>query len=859
MQKISRNAACPCGSGKKYKHCCMRIERAEPSFRQDSVTSSMLLQEALAHHQGGDLPSAQALYRKILQKDPVHADALYLLGLIAHAQGQHAAAADLMNKAIAVNQFNPDYYANLGVVLQETGQLQAATENYRLAIARKPDYAEAHNNLANALKELGKPEEAKISYCRALEVMPESAMIHYNLANVLLELNEQDGAIASYRRALALNPDYAEAHNNLGNVLQNRLELDAAIHCYRQAIASDPGYVEAWNNLGNALKDNGNIEAAVASYRQALTLRPAYAVLHYNLGNALKLQGKFEEAADSYRQAIACQPDYAQACNNLGNALKDLGRLDEAVASYRHALDLKPEYAEAHNNLGSALQAQGKLDDAIASYRCAMVLNPESVEVHNNLGCALQESGELEQALVCYDKALQIKPDSAETHYNRAGIFQAQARLDEAIASYRRALDVKPDYAEAHNNLGNALKDQDRIEEAAASYQQALACKTDAQTLCNLGILYSRAEQYALAETWYRRALEVDELSVIAHRNLSAILVNDGRTVEARMHMDAAYRRQCWFSTVSATARRTVLILLGVEKGNVPVAHLFPPASNNTIEWMIEYAAAEQCPELPAYDVVFNAVGEPDMTGNTSAPIAAFIEHSAQPLLNHPAAIARTARHLMPDLFGEVEDAIVPEVWRIEPGNACPANLPFPVLARPAGSHGGEQMKLLDTAAALQEWLTARENEIAYLSAYYDYRSADGYFRKYRMIFIDGEVFPYHLAISTHWMVHYATAEMQDAAWKREEERQFLENPERVLGARGMAAVAAIGRNLKLDYAGADFTLLPDGRILLFEANATMLVHPEKEQTRLAFKNPYVQRIFQAFETMLARKTAARC
>ncbi|HET9113244.1 MAG TPA: tetratricopeptide repeat protein, partial [Burkholderiales bacterium] len=531
-------------------------------------------------------------------------------------------------------------------------------------------------------------------------------------------------------------------------------------------------------------------------------------------------------------------------------------RLDEAIASYRRALDLKPDYAEAHNNLGSALQAQGKLDEAIASYRCAMMFNPESVEVHNNLGCALQESGELEQALDCYDRALQIKPGSAETHYNRAGVFQAQARLDEAIASYRRALDLKPDYAEAHNNLGNAFKDQGRIEEAAASYQRALACKTDAQTMCNLGILYSKTEQYALAETWYRRALEADALSVVAHRNLSAILVNDGRTAEARMHMDAAYRRQCWFSTVSATARRTVLILLGVEKGNVPVAHLFPPENNNTIEWMVEYAGAGQHPELPAYDVVFNAVGEPDMTGNTSAPIAAFIENSMRPLLNHPAAIARTARHLMPALFNEIDGVIVPPVWRIAPGDACLAGLPFPVLGRPAGSHGGEQMKLLDTAAALEQWLAARQDEIVYLSAYYDYRSADGYFRKYRTIFIDGEVFPYHLAISPHWMVHYATSEMQDAAWKLEEERQFLENPERVLGARAMAAVAAIGRNLKLDYAGADFTLLPDGRVLLFEANATMLVHPEKEQSSLSFKNPYVQRIFQAFEDLLARKTA---
>lgn len=49
-----------------------------------------------------------------------------------------------------------------------------------------------------------------------------------------------------------------------------------------------------------------------------------------------------------------------------------------------------------------------------------------------------------------------------------------------------------------------------------------------------------------------------------------------------------------------------------------------------------------------------------------------------------------------------------------------------------------------------------------------------------------------------------------------------------VLGERAMAAIAAIGRRLDLDYGGMDFTLLADGRLFVFEANATMLVHGER-------------------------------
>jgi hypothetical protein len=56
-----------------------------------------------------------------------------------------------------------------------------------------------------------------------------------------------------------------------------------------------------------------------------------------------------------------------------------------------------------------------------------------------------------------------------------------------------------------------------------------------------------------------------------------------------------------------------------------------------------------------------------------------------------------------------------------------------------------------------------------------------------------------------------------------------------------------------LDYCGVDFALLPDGRVLLFEANATMLVHPEDEDGVLARKNPYVARILDAFDNMIWR------
>ncbi len=105
-------------------------------------------------------------------------------------------------------------------------------------------------------------------------------------------------------------------------------------------------------------------------------------------------------------------------------------------------------------------------------------------------------------------------------------------------------------------------------------------------------------------------------------------------------------------------------------------------------------------------------------------------------------------------------------------------------------------------------------------------------------------------------MVHYYSADMERHPWKLEEERRFLENPHAVFGERVMSAIAAIGKRLDLDYGGIDFTVLPGGQVLVFEANATMLAHFERETGALAHKNPYVQHIVDAFERMMSRHAA---
>ena len=383
MPNIRRNEPCSCGSGKKYKQCCLQTAATRVTS-QDLVTNQYL-EAALGHHQAGRLPQAEALYRQILQREPNHSDALQYLGVLAHQVGKLDVAVDLITRAISANPRNPTYYCNLGCVLQQQGKPSHAACALQQALSLKRDFPEAHYNLGLALQDQGRLEEAIASYQRALRIKPDYSEAYGNLGYALYQRGRVAEAIANYRKALSFRPHYPETHYNLGNALYREGRLDEAIASYVLALDCKPDYADALVNLGNALKALGKLDKAIASYQEAIRIRPEYTEAYINLSIALLEQGKFDEAIGTCRTVLGIAPDLPQAHYNLANALQGQDNLDEAVAAYQQAIRLKPDYAEAYGNLGRALQEQAKMQEAITAYERALALKADYASAFSNL------------------------------------------------------------------------------------------------------------------------------------------------------------------------------------------------------------------------------------------------------------------------------------------------------------------------------------------------------------------------------------------------------------------------------------------------------------------------------------------
>jgi Flp pilus assembly protein TadD len=219
----------------------------------------LLLQQAVALHQNGNLSAAEQLYLRLLAAEHDHPDALHLLGLLRHQQGRNSEALALIDAAVA----------------------------------RKPGWVEALSNRGTILAKLKRPRESLASYDGAIAVNPDQAELHYGRANALRNVGRNDEAVASYDRALALKPDYAHAHHNRANALRDLNRHAEALTSYDNAIAADANYAGAWNGRGVCLQHLGRQGEAIASYDRAIAIAPQLAEAHHNRGLACLLTGDF--------------------------------------------------------------------------------------------------------------------------------------------------------------------------------------------------------------------------------------------------------------------------------------------------------------------------------------------------------------------------------------------------------------------------------------------------------------------------------------------------------------------------------------------------------------------------------------
>ncbi len=152
MTKHSLNQPCPCGSDKKYKHCCgvsLKSSAIKPS-QPNSQLIPNALRTAWVNFEAGRLDHAAEICQQILKATSKQIDAVYLLGLIALKDGQIDRAIEYLTDVVKRAQKAP-FIASLGFAYHEQGQIDLAVQAYQKAITLDASCIDAHYNLHAAL------------------------------------------------------------------------------------------------------------------------------------------------------------------------------------------------------------------------------------------------------------------------------------------------------------------------------------------------------------------------------------------------------------------------------------------------------------------------------------------------------------------------------------------------------------------------------------------------------------------------------------------------------------------------------------------------------------------------------------
>ena len=115
MSKIGRNAPCPCGSGKKYKKCCLLNPDGKPEphpptkYRAVYTELDQLSNSVVDLIKQKNLDEAEAVSRRLLSEYPDQVDGFDRLAMVYEARGDRKKAAQYYRKAAEFARSNPGF------------------------------------------------------------------------------------------------------------------------------------------------------------------------------------------------------------------------------------------------------------------------------------------------------------------------------------------------------------------------------------------------------------------------------------------------------------------------------------------------------------------------------------------------------------------------------------------------------------------------------------------------------------------------------------------------------------------------------------------------------------------------------
>ncbi len=170
-----------------------------------------------------------------------------------------------------------------------------------------------------------------------------------------------------------------------------------------------------------------------------------------------------------------------------------------------------------------------------------------------NIAQAMKKEGDIFQSQGNYTAALaklleaeKIIPDDPYLLNSLGLAYMGKERDDLAVASFQKAVALKPDYIQAINNLGAAFLRLEKWDLALENFNQvlnSLLYPTPHFPLSNMGWAFLGKQEFQLAETYFKKALDELPWFMAASHGLATVYLQTGRVDQAMDYLHTCLNR----------------------------------------------------------------------------------------------------------------------------------------------------------------------------------------------------------------------------------------------------------------------------------------------------------------------------
>ena len=227
--------------------------------------------------------------------------------------------------------------------------------------------------------------------------------------------------------------------------------------------------------------------------------------------------------------------------------------------------------------------------------------------------------------------------------------------------------------------------------------------------------------------------------------------------------------------------------------------------------------------------VMANLICEPEGLRGALQQVARFELETQLPMVNRPSAVTATTRPLIARRLAHQAGVNAPHCTLYRAGRQTLAEHiaanghSYPVLLRPPGRHGSVGLVRADDPEEVAA-KTARLRSCT-VTDFVDFRSADGLWRKFRMVYAGDRLFRRHVLADEKWnLTREARAFMKQHPQLIAEEEEWINRPVTLESGSIEARAMHQFRALQLDFGVIDCALPANGDLVVFEINACVQV-----------------------------------